>query len=266
MCVIALKEGRAMPTQELVSGHVREALRSIWTASGNREAFLEDPRRHPILREAWYNERVPAEVIDRVRDKLDACIANLLGCSIWKELVACGPERILIADTKQLYRHAAGIDVHAAPDLVFRPAPSSGQGTTESSSCVIVDWKTGQSDGARHQLAAYALYARDVLGVPFPGRGWEGRAYGLADRTVQRYFLGAGDLDRASTRIRESAEAMQHMLVDARSNVPRPQSDFPLINSAMRSVCRFCPFFELCEGELTETGPGAPLDASRAAA
>jgi CRISPR/Cas system-associated exonuclease Cas4 (RecB family) len=250
-CVVAVTEGRPFPDYEILLEHVREALRTAWASSSNRAAFIDAPKRDSMLLDAYYGRRVPDHVVARVRDKMEKCVKHLVECPIWEELRACGPGRVIVADTRMKFEHVCAdgteVPVYAAPDLVFLPAGKSA----DLPSCVVVDWKTGagEEDG-RAQLAVYAMYVREILGVEFPGRGWEERVYALLTGEVRSYALSPADLRSASERINESVGFMRALTADPDRNIPRPMEDFPLTHPRNRHACQRCPYFELCEGEL----------------
>jgi len=114
----------------------------------------------------------------------------------------------------------------------------------EDGRVVIVDWKTGRSEGRFNevQVAGYALYAAE--------KGWVGEPEEIT--TELNYLVIPKTVRRAVTRqkiedvrrfIERSASEMRALLVDPLENVAR-EEDFPRVDRPQ--VCRRCNFRRLC--------------------
>lgn len=132
-----------------------------------------------------------------------------------------------------------GVKVYAIPDYVY----------VEDGLWHIVDWKSG-SPKPEHadQVGMYALWAFEKHGVA------------AASTHLHLEYLQTGDtvdlevteeaLEQARERIRSSVQDMAQYLVgeDPDRNQPLPREEWDLCFEA--SLCRRCPFYELCAPEL----------------
>jgi CRISPR/Cas system-associated exonuclease Cas4 (RecB family) len=109
---------------------------------------------------------------------------------------------------------------------------------------VIVDWKTGRSEGRNNavQVAAYALYAFEQGWVSDVSRLSTRLEYLALARTVDRE-LDQPALDRARDFILRSAADMRSLLVDPSANLARME-DFARIDRPQ--LCRRCNYRRLC--------------------
>jgi hypothetical protein len=150
------------------------------------------------------------------------------------EALAVGRDRWLTVE--DLVSFAVG-DVPVALRMDFAYRDPRGR-------VVIVDWKTGQSEGRfnRLQLAGYALYALE--------QGWAGDpqeivtelAYLAVPKHV-RDTVDATVVRNAREFVARSAASMRGLLVDAAANVARLE-DFALAERPQ--MCRRCNFRRLC--------------------
>ena len=122
---------------------------------------------------------------------------------------------------------------------------------------VILDWKTGDDSDVELQIPVYALYCRTVLGLPFRDEEWFGRVVNLATGEDRTYEISRLDVMGAAQRVRDSVSIMQSLLADPDLNVPHTIEEFPITEPERGSVCRYCPFLELCESELAARGLAA---------
>jgi CRISPR/Cas system-associated exonuclease Cas4 (RecB family) len=115
---------------------------------------------------------------------------------------------------------------------------------TSDGRVVIVDWKTGRSEGRNNavQVAAYALYAFEQGWVNDVSRLSTRLEYLALARTVERE-LDQQALDRARDFIARSAADMRALLADPAANLARIE-DFARIDRPQ--VCRRCNFRRLC--------------------
>jgi CRISPR/Cas system-associated exonuclease Cas4 (RecB family) len=142
------------------------------------------------------------------------------------------------------------IEVFLRMDLAF--SPGSGR-------AVIVDWKTGRSEGRFNalQIAGYALYAAERGWVESPEAIETRLEYLSIPRTV-RQAVTADALAQARAFVRRSTEEMKALLRDPLTNEAR-EEDFARIDRPQ--VCRRCNFRRLCfprpESSLDEAVPGS---------
>jgi hypothetical protein len=149
--------------------HASDALNRAVIGSHHRGAFLRDPKRVVMLRDAWYAGRVDSSGLAAAVAKARVCLRALEGSPVWADLEACQPEWVSVSDEPEAFVHE-GWPVYAGPDLVYRP---------KGRQVVILDWKTGDDSEAELQIPLYALYCRTVLGLPFRDGEWFGRVVNL---------------------------------------------------------------------------------------
>lgn len=235
--LVAVLVRRPRPEVDLLIRRTRADLNHVYRTSLDRRAFLRDPERKMFL--ALYYERgLSEERVERIRRKAEQCVRNLAECPLWDELEQCEPASVLAVDRISSFL-VHGHTVFASPDLVYRPTPGA---------CTICDWKTGSPEGTRNQLALYALFVRDGMGIATADGTYRGRVFALADGAEEEYVLTPGDLDEAAERVATGVERMHALLVDAERNVPKPKHAFPL--TSRRGRCPTCPYFELCAEEI----------------
>lgn len=129
----------------------------------------------------------------------------------------------------------AGVKVFARMDLAYR---------STAGRVVIVDWKTGRSEGRHNsiQVAAYALFAAENGWVTSADEIDTELAY-LAIPRFSRAPVSRSKLDEARAFIVESARNMRSLLVDSENNTARLE-DFARIDRPQ--ICRRCNFRRLC--------------------
>ena len=232
----AVRAGRPAPDYGALHDGARAALNGLYRRSRDRAAFLAAPSRHPITEDAYYGREPAPERFEQLRERLGRCLTNLLDQPLWDALAGLPPSAVRLIDTVATVT-VDGVVVYVAPDLVFR-TPHGGW--------VVLDWKTGapDADGAGAQLAQYALYVRDALGLaPWEG-AYEGRVVDLGTGRTTVFRVQSDDLAAARARVAGGVARMRAYLRDAPRNVPLPADAFPL--AADRRSCRTCPFRELC--------------------
>lgn len=239
-CAEAVRQGAPRPTFDVMLARASDTLNRALLGSHHRGLFLRDPRRMPMLRDAWYAGRTDAAGLAGAVAKARVCLRALESSRVWQDLEGCPPGRIVVSDSPGAFVHE-GWPIYAGPDLVYRP---------DDGRVVILDWKTGDDSDAELQIPLYALYCRTVLGLGFREEDWFGRVVNLATgedatREITRY-----DVMMAAERIRQSVAAMQALLADPERNEPQPVAEFPIIAADRRRECQFCAFFGLCEQEL----------------
>lgn len=141
----------------------------MYLRSRNRAAFLASPARHPITADAYYERAVRPGLFERLRERLDRCLTNLLDQPLWDELADLPASAVRVVDALATI-DVDGVLVYVAPDLVVR-TPRAGW--------VVIDWKTGADADAGAQLALYGVYLQDGLGLPARDGGYKARIVDL---------------------------------------------------------------------------------------
>jgi PD-(D/E)XK nuclease superfamily protein len=161
-------------------------------------------------------------------------LRNFFKSETLRQAFAAGRERWLSLEDLVSFQ-VGETSVFLRMDLAFRQ---------DDGRVVIVDWKTGRSEGRFNeiQLAGYALCAVE--------RGWvkqpEELVTELAYLAVPRYVRRSVDrakLAHARSFIAKSAGTMKSLLLDSLANVGRLE-DFAMIEKPR--VCRRCNYRRLC--------------------
>jgi CRISPR/Cas system-associated exonuclease Cas4 (RecB family) len=138
------------------------------------------------------------------------------------------------------------VEVFLRMDLAFRDREGR---------VVIVDWKTGRSEGRFNevQVAGYALYAVEKGWVDSPEEIRTELNYLVVPKAARRQVT-AGNVDHARRFIARSAGDMKALLLDSELNLARLE-DFPMVDRPQR--CRRCNFRRLCFPRPDEARPAA---------
>jgi CRISPR/Cas system-associated exonuclease Cas4 (RecB family) len=226
-----LKERDAMPSEAeqkaIAEAAVHERMKADWHDS---EAGSERFR----LFEHEYEQQVAADDKKLAVATVRRCLRAFFRSEVLAEAFATGRANWLSLEDLIGFE-LEGVPVFLRMDLAFRAR--SGQ-------VVIVDWKTGRSEGRFNavQLAGYALYAAE--------QGWVSRAeeietelaYLAVPRHVRRR-VSADTLAGARAFVVKSATRMRALLADPARNEARID-DFARIDRPQR--CRRCNFRRLC--------------------
>ena len=180
-------------------------------------------------------------------------LRNFFKSDVLRELFAVGRASWLTVEDLVSF-HVGDVEVRLRMDVAYRD--SEGR-------LVIVDWKTGRSEGRFNeiQVAAYALYAAEQGWVKDGGEIRTELVY-LAQRRAVRRSVDARKLEHARAFIEKSAATMKSLLLDPVANLARLE-DFAMIERPQ--VCRRCNFRRLCFPRPEAAAP-APLAAAAAGA
>ena len=131
--------------------------------------------------------------------------------------------------------HVGEVEVMVRMDLAYRD---------EDGRVVIVDWKTGRSEGRFNevQVGGYALYAAEQGWVEQPEEISTELNYLVVPKAVRRPVDGR-KIENARRFIQKSAGNMKALLLDPLLNQARLE-DFPMVERP--SLCRRCNFRRLC--------------------
>jgi hypothetical protein len=242
---LAVRDGQPIPAYHTLRESARGALNRLYARSRDRAAFLAAPSCHVITADAYYGRPSPPDMFERLRDRLGRCLTNLLDQPLWDEIAPLPPSVVRVVDDVATF-DVDGVTVYVAPDLVVR-APRAGW--------IVVDWKSGSDgDAAEAQIALYACYLRDGVGVPARDGGYEGRVVALETGRTAVYHVGADDLEAARARVGDGVRRMRAYVSDPTRNAPLPAEAFPLAPD--RRACRYCQYRELCAPDLALAADG----------
>lgn len=246
--VEAARSRRDPPGVEALRQRTRSELAEVYRAQ--RPDFVDDPKGRPMLRASYYGEGPDESSLQRLREKLDTCLPHLRALDLWERIREREVQVLYVEDPDGEFRppqvEVDGDDVYARPDLVLR---GGADDTVE-----LVEWKTGSPrDDDPEQLALQGLWVRTTLGTD----RCRGTIHYLQDGSTRAVEIGTERLEAYEDRIVRGLQRMRSLVADPAVNRPRDRSAFALADD--RWACRRCPFFELCEEELRETG-GLPWD------
>jgi CRISPR/Cas system-associated exonuclease Cas4 (RecB family) len=109
---------------------------------------------------------------------------------------------------------------------------------------VIVDFKTGKrSANDATQLYLYAWFIKEAFNLGSLDQ-IELRNEYLADGTCVSFTPNSIDLENTQYTFRTSIDHMESLMQDVEQNVPMEMEAFQ--QTLNESVCRRCPFLELC--------------------
>ncbi len=237
------QEGQELPSADALREQTRSELGKLYRA--DRETFLRAPKNEPMLRTFYYGDGPSEKVLERVRTKLENCLPHLRNRDLWGRIrdweigvaYASNPDQFTDPVVE-----VDGVPVYADPDLLLRE--SNGDVFT------VLDWKTGvPRERDQRQIAVYGLAVRER----FDPEVIKGRLVYLLDGSGREVELRPAHIRRAEEWIRAGIEEMRGFVADPEVNRPRPKDDFPLTQD--RRACGRCPYFEMCEEELRDTGP-----------
>ena len=243
--ILRVRGGGAVPDASDLIEQGRGRLNRAWLMSQKHEEWERSPNRVTMLMEFYRGSGPSRDLIEKIRDKLYACLRHLLTSESFREAVEAPTVEVKEVDRLD-FVELDGVKVYAQPDLLYRLGDAWR----------IVDWKTG----ARHashspQLRTYAVYLQERGDLP------KGPVIGRLE------YLGAGDAVSVPVSDRDCAEERQKMadsvaamrtyLADPVRNEALPRDRFPLVEDTRR--CPQCPFFELCEDELAAADIAGPF-------
>src|SRR5438046_9924419 len=77
-CATAIVAGDAFPTEAELLARTSAELNALYVSSRDRSAFLANPKKSPMLHETYYRGKVSPVELERTREKLRVCTANLV--------------------------------------------------------------------------------------------------------------------------------------------------------------------------------------------
>ncbi len=192
------------------------------------------PKKFNMLHEIYYDNELNPDDIDKIKEKIEVCINNLLNCKSYNEILA--NENLYVLEAEELKAfYFDDIKIYVVLDFVFRDRLSG--------KWVIVDWKTGNENRSdRDQLALYALYLMDKFKIKL--ENIEIRNEYLQSGKTVTYTLNEEDIIEAKNLIVNSSDEMQTYLHDRSLNKPLSEDHFV---ETFSFRCKSCNFKEKCD-------------------
>jgi hypothetical protein len=234
MALLAFRDGRDIPVEPFIAD-VIERMRGEWRQS--RAGHYRTAPKTTALFEHEYRVELKPEVWQALSRGVATCLRNFFRLPLLATIRRTAAEHWSIEHWSKTFEFE-GTPIWMAPDFGFW----TGEGRL-----ALVDWKTGGSDpdATAFQLGCYALYAREVLGVP-PTQVDLYEA-NLREPLVTPLAWNESRLEAVKERLRLSVRAMKAYLADADANVAAI-ADFERTEDLR--ICKGCNFRAVCRPEL----------------
>ncbi len=231
MALHAFADGRDIPVEAFVADVV-ERMRGEWRSS-NAGRYRDTPK-SPALFEHEYRVEIGREGWQALIRNVTQCLRNFFRLPLLAEIRRTTPEHWSIEHWSKTFDFER-TPMWSAPDFGF---------WTDEGRLALVDWKTGgakRDGGASFQLGCYALYAREMLGVP-PVKV-DLIEVNLREPAVTRHDWDDDRLDAVREQLRLSIRAMKAYLADPDGNVA-VVTDFERTEDLR--ICKWCNFRAVC--------------------
>jgi hypothetical protein len=234
MALHALREDRLLPAEPFIASVV-DRMRGEWRGS-RAGRYREDPKSVALF-EHEYRVEVRPEAWQAMSRNVAQCLRNFFRLPLLAAIRRTPPEHWSIEHWSKGFEFE-GTAVWVAPDFGF---------WTGDGRLALVDWKTGAAGGNRAalQLGCYALYAREVLGVP--PSGVDLLEVNLRQPTVTGHRWDEERMEEVRGQLRLSIRAMKAYLADPDANRAAIE-DFERTEDLR--ICRTCNFRAVCRPEL----------------
>ena len=233
MALHVYQQGREVPVEPFIEDVVAR-MRAEWRSS--RDGRYREMPKTLALFEHEYAVDLKREVWQMLSRNVMTCLRNFFRLPLLAAARRTAPEHWSIEHWSKLFDFE-GTPVWIAPDFGF---------WNEEGRLTLVDWKTGASDtdATAFQLGCYALYAREVLGVP-PSQVDLLEA-NLREPTVTPLAWDDARLEHIREQLRLSIRSMRAYLVEPQTNRARIE-DFERTEELR--LCRWCNFKAVCRPE-----------------
>jgi PD-(D/E)XK nuclease superfamily protein len=234
MALHAFADSRDLPVEPFIED-VIQRMRAEWRSSKTGR-YHEEPKSVGLF-EHEYRVALTREAWQMVSRTVMTCLRHFFRLPLVAAIRRTPSEHWSIEHWSKVFDFE-GSSLWTAPDFGF---------WTDEGRLALVDWKTGGSRGATaaFQLGCYALYAREVLGVP-PAK-IDLLEVNLREPEVTAHRWDDEQLEAVREKVRLSIRAMKAYLADADANVAVIE-DFERTEEVR--ICRWCNFRAVCRPEL----------------
>ncbi|MFN8860689.1 MAG: PD-(D/E)XK nuclease family protein [Gemmatimonadaceae bacterium] len=243
----AVRDSAPPPTEAVLLARTQAELEAVIMRHPTDPEWLLDPRRAPLLHEAFYapmgltrRRRLLNELIARAA----VLQATLLASPIWR--AAALPGAAILCIDEPILGALDGISTIATPDLVLR---------LPEDRVIVLDWKTGAS-GDLTQVVLYAHAVRAALGEDFAAGHCEAWLVHLDRGSIEALTVTAADVEIALKGLRASTTRMRALLNDPQSNIPKERATFRMATDP-NVACRRCKMLALCSPEFAGAAAAA---------
>ncbi|WP_439642640.1 PD-(D/E)XK nuclease family protein [Gemmatimonas sp.] len=236
---LAVREGAPRPTAATLQAKTHAELEEVIMRGGNDPVWIANPRRAPVLHEAYYGgmgfARRRALVVD-MNDRAAMLHAALLSSPVWDAAAMPGAEILFIDEPILITLN--GVSTIATPDLVLR---------LPYDRMIVVDWKTGTT-GDLAQVMLYALAVQTALGGSLASVRCDAWLVHLDRSSLEAATVTPAKVVAVTAAQRASVTRMKDLLDDPTHNVPRPRAAFRQATDPNEG-CRRCKMLALCSTE-----------------
>ena len=207
-----------------------ERLRAAFVESRSDLAATE--RKAVRLFEHEYNESVPDEQWQSMRDRVTRCLDNFYTSTTFEAIRKADIERWLPIENLDSFQFQ-GTKIFAAIDFAMKNSKGNA---------VVMDWKSGRKVGIdRLQMVTYGLFAHKKWDIP----PWKaiGELHYLYTGEVDVVTLEESVLEQGKSEIQNSIAAMKSLLDDPAKNTA---SESKFEKTTDHVVCRSCNFRKVC--------------------
>ena len=189
------------------------------------------------LQEVYYKER-PAPSLEELLEPIRECLSSFLASERygWVRKNIHGNADCLIEPPGYGETRLRGMKIYSKVDFLFQL-----RGET-----VILDWKTGRPDPAKHrrQMLAYAAWAENNLDAP-AGSIRCILAYLQPGYEEIEAVPTEAELDALAAEVSADIQQMKALCRDPEQNVPVEKEQFPMTERL--GYCRHCQYRKLCD-------------------
>lgn len=218
----------------------RMELEPIIMRRSTDSAWWSDPRRAPLLHEAYYGGMSKARrshLLGELCERASQLLSALLDAPVWRAAAMTGAKILLIDEP--VISTMDGVTVIATPDLVLQ---------LPGDRLIVVDWKTGETANMA-QVVLYAHAVQACLGLPIGGNGCDAWLMHLDRSALEAVTVGASEVDAVQAAVRESFRRMSTLDAVVEANPLGAREHFRMAADP-NSACRRCKLLRLCSDEL----------------
>jgi hypothetical protein len=236
----AVRCGRRRPAPAELFGPAWEEM--VRVRNTDRATFLRDPRRHPILFDAFFRTKPERDITDELHvagDRLLACLEVGSELPLWDALARAAkvrpPDRV----------ESGWVQIMGDDPFVMWGAPDLAWVHADGRTAELDEFKTGETlDVPRGtlQLHTYAAWLVTAAGARWSA-AWTGRLISLSEGREVRVPITRAGLHEAYAMIERDMRTWR-LLAESREPCVLPMENFERTGERWR--CRSCPFAPVC--------------------
>lgn len=243
----AIRDRAPLPTHADMLSVTRMKLEPIIMRRSTDSAWWSDPRRAPLLHEAYYGGMSRARrshLLGELCGRASQLLSALLDAPVWCAAAMTGAKILLIDEP--VISTLDGVTVIATPDLVLR---------LPGDRLIVVDWKTGET-ADMSQVVLYAHAVQASLGLPIGGSGCDAWLMHLDRSALEAVTVGANVVDAVRAAARESFGRMRTFDAVVETN-PLGAREYFRVAADPNSACRRCKMLRLCSADFVTRSAAA---------